>query len=168
MSEKTETRDEIIARSASGVQAVEDALVGLTEADLDLVRAETKWTIRQIVHHIVDGDDLWKAVIKAALGSSRGLFSFLWYWDVPQDEWVERWDYTGRAIAPSLALLRANRRHVVQLLQGRADAWERYTLITLPNGEKRATSVGYVVEMQTNHLLSHIDDIRRIRQAHDL
>jgi len=44
------------------------------------------WTIRQIVHHVAGGDDLWKAAIKAAIGNSRGLFSYCWYWDKPQDE----------------------------------------------------------------------------------
>jgi uncharacterized damage-inducible protein DinB len=168
MTKQTHNREEILDRYAQGPGQLEAALAGLSDVDLDAALTDDTWTIRQIVHHIVDGDDLWKAVIKAALGSSRGLFSFLWYWDIPQDEWAERWDYAGRAIEPALALLRANRRHIVQLLQGRPAAWEHYALITLRDGEERPTSVGYVVEMQADHLLSHIDDIRRIRQAHDL
>jgi uncharacterized damage-inducible protein DinB len=158
----------LLARYADGPDQLEAALAGLTEADLDLALTVGTWSIRQLVHHVVDGDDLWKAAIKAALGHSRGLFSFCWYWDKPQEEWAEDWHYAGRAIEPSLALFRANRRHIVQLLQQIPDAGERYTLITLPDGEKRPTPVHYVVQMQTDHVTGHVNDIRAIREAHHL
>ena len=85
--------------------------------------------IRQLVHHVVDGDDIWKLCIKAALGNSEGVFSLQWYWEVEQDTWVERWDYAGRAIEPSLALFRANRRHIVHLMERNPDGWERHVRI---------------------------------------
>jgi hypothetical protein len=56
MTETTETKEAIVARYASGTLAAEDALAGLTEADLDRTRAEGKWSIRQIVHHIADAE----------------------------------------------------------------------------------------------------------------
>ena len=157
-----------LAHYAEGPAQLEAALEGLAEADLDVALSADTWTIRQTVHHVVDGDDLWKMCIKAALGSSTGLFSYGWYWKIPQDTWVQSWDYAGRAIEPSLALFRANRSHVAQLLQQIPDGWERCSLITLPDGEEKPTSVGYVVEMQVNHVLGHVDDIWRIREAHGL
>ena len=167
MTEQRHDPDALLARYADGPAQLEAALAGLTEADLDLALTADTWTIRQLVHHVVDGDDLWKVCIKAALGSSRGLFSFQWYWDKPQEEWVESWDYAGRAIEPSLSLFQANRCHTVQLLRQIPDAWERHALITLPNGEERPTSVRYVVEMQAQHVTGHVNDIRTIRQAHN-
>jgi uncharacterized damage-inducible protein DinB len=168
MTEHLQDLDVILARYADGPAQLEAALAGLSEADLDVALTDDAWTIRQIVHHVVDGDDLWKVAIKAALGNSRMLFSYLWYWDIPQDIWAESWNYAGRAVEPSLALFRANRRHIVQLLQTIPAAWERYTLITLPDGEEKSTTISYVVEMQAHHVTHHIDDIRRIRQAHNL
>jgi hypothetical protein len=38
---------------------------------------------------VVDGDDIWKPCIKAALGNSDGLFSLQWYWEKPQTEWAQ-------------------------------------------------------------------------------
>jgi len=38
------------------------------------------------------------------------VFSLQWCWEVPQDTRVERWDYAGRVIEPSLALFRANQK----------------------------------------------------------
>jgi hypothetical protein len=159
---------ELLTRYAEGPEQLEAALAGLEEADLDVAQTPDGWTIRQIVHHIVDGDDLWSMCIKASLGDSRGLFSYGWYWEKPQDEWADNWGYAGREIEPSLALFRANRRHISQLLYQTPDAWEKYALITIPDGEEKATSVRYVVKMQTKHVEGHIEDIRAIRKKHKL
>ena len=166
MSEQTRDPDTILARYADGPAQLEAAIAGLTEADLDVAQTADTWTIRQLVHHVVDGDDIWKIGIKAALGNSTGTFTLQWYWDRPQDEWVESWCYAGRAIEPSLALFRANRRYIVQLLNQIPDAWERHISIKWPDGQVAQITVGYIVEMQAQHVVHHINDIRMIRQSH--
>ena len=88
----------ILAPYTDGVAQLEAAIPGLTESDLDIAQAASVWTIRQIVHHVIDGDDLWKVCIKAALGHSEGIFSLQWYCEKPQDKWVESWDDADRAI----------------------------------------------------------------------
>ena len=155
----------IMARYADGPARLEAAVAGLSEDELDSA-PRGGWSIRQIVHHIVDGDDLWKTCIKAALGNSEGQFSLLWYWDLPQDRWAERWAYAGRAIAPSLVLFRANRAHVLQLLREIPGAWDCTVNLPHPNGEIAPVSVGYVVEMQARHPEGHIRDIEAIRRVH--
>lgn len=166
MTEQERNPETILARYADGPAQLESAISGLKESELDLAQSSDSWSIRQIVHHVADGDDIWKIAIKAALGNSSGTYSLLWYWDKPQDEWVESWDYASRGIESSLGLFRANRRHMVQLLQPIPDAWERHIFIQRPDGEKRQTTVGYIVEMQADHVQGHIDDIRRIREVH--
>jgi hypothetical protein len=156
----------ILARYADGPVQLEAAIAGLTEEELDLAQTADTWTIRQIVHHTVDGDDIWKIAIKAALGNSTGTFTLQWYWGRPQDEWVESWGYAGRDIRPSLTLFRANRGHVLQLVNQVPDAWERSMSIEWPHGQEEQINVGYIVEMQAGHVLSHIEDIRTIRQTH--
>jgi hypothetical protein len=169
MTEQTYDPDAILARYADGPAQLEAAIGGLTETDLDMAQSADTWTIRQLVHHIVDGDDIWKVCIKAALGNSGGVFSLQWYWEVEQDTWVERWDYAGRAIGPSLALFRANRRHVVQLVGQNPDGWERHMRIQWPHRpEEERITVGDVIEMQANHVAHHVDDIRAIRQTRGL
>jgi hypothetical protein len=166
MTEQPRDPEAILARYADGPSQLEAAVAGLAEEELDLAQSADTWTIRQIVHHVVDGDDIWKIGIKAALGNSAGTFTLQWYWDRPQDEWVKSWDYAGRDIEPSLALFRANRRHTVQLLRRIPDAWEGSMSIEWPNGQKEQIAVGYIVEMQAGHVLSHVEDIRTIRQTH--
>ena len=155
-----------LARYADGPAQLEAALDGLTESDLNLAQTSDSWTIRQIVHHIADGDDIWKTCIKADLGNHEGLFSLQWYWDKPQTEWAANWKYANRRIEPSLALLRANRQHIVELVQQTHGAWEKSIRLKWPEGEEARITIGEVLEMQASHVVGHINDIRMIRQAH--
>jgi uncharacterized damage-inducible protein DinB len=168
MTEQAHDPEAILARYAAGPTQLAAAIAGLTEAELDVAQTAGTWTIRQIVHHIVDGDDLWKVYIKIALGNSSGTFSLQWYWDKPQEAWVESWRYAERAIEPSLALFQANRQHIAQLLQSIPDAWERSIFIQWPEGQKARTTVGWIVAMQANHVTGHVNDILAIRQTHHL
>ncbi|MCP4539616.1 MAG: DUF664 domain-containing protein [Chloroflexi bacterium] len=168
MTTQTDDPATILARYADGPAKLKAAIAGLTGAELDLAQTPDSWTIRQIVHHLADGDGLWQVCVKAALGNSPGVFSFQWYWDLPQDTWAENWNYAGRAIEPSLALFQANCCHVVQLVEQIPGAWERRILIKWPNGEEKEITAGWVIEMQTGHAIGHVEDIRSIRQTHNL
>ena len=53
---------------------------GLADRDLDLSNNGQGWTIRQYIHHIVDGDDLWKSFILQAVGDSKETFELNWSW----------------------------------------------------------------------------------------
>jgi hypothetical protein len=166
MSEPLSNQSEIIANYASGPDRLEAAITGLSDGELDMALSDDSWTIRQIVHHVTDGDDIWKQFIKRAIGNPEGEFTLQWYWEIPQDEWVKLWVYEERAIEPSLALFRANRAHIVQLLEHATDPWEKSLSIRWPNGETQEISVGWVVGIQAQHVEGHLDDMRRIREAH--
>ena len=152
------------ARFVDGPAQLEQALTGLHDTDLDAPPVQGGWTIRQIVHHIVDGDDLWKACIKAALGNPQGEFTLEWYWEVPQDAWADRWAYAGRPIDASLALFKAIRAHIAQLLAHVPDAWSRSIAVRKPTGETTRLTVGAIVAMQTDHVQHHVHRILAIRK----
>jgi hypothetical protein len=96
MDEQLSDRKAIIARYAAGPNQLETAIAGLSEGELDIAESDGTWTIRQIVHHIADGDDIWKVFIKRAIGNPGGKFDLQWYWAMPQDEWVKSWAYASR------------------------------------------------------------------------
>jgi len=155
-------RDSVIARYIEGPTLLERALSGLKEADLDTTPSKGGWTIRQIVHHIVDGDDIWKICIKQALGNDQSEFSLDWYRVMPQDVWADRWAYALRSVDVSLALLKANRDNVMQLLELVPDGWNRTVRFREPNGKIEIVPVGFVIEMQANHVVHHIQQIEAI------
>ena len=157
--------DELIANYGSCPSQLEAAILGLSERNLDIGKSTEDWTIRETIHHIADGDDMWKLFIKRAIGNPNGEYAFDWYWQVPQDEWAKRWSYKERSIEPSLALFRANRSHIVQLLRHTPGALEKSLRVRWPTklGEQEV-KVALVVEGQTQHALAHIAEIRDIRK----
>lgn len=166
MDEQLSDREAIIARYADGPNQLETAIAGLSEGELDIAESDGTWTIRQIVHHVADGDDIWKVFIKRAIGNPRGKFDLQWYWAMPQDEWAKSWAYASREIGSSLALFRASRGHIVQLLEHMPEVWERSLLVRWPNEEEQEVKVAWVVKMQAEHMPGHVDDIQRARQVH--
>jgi uncharacterized damage-inducible protein DinB len=165
MSERPETRDEIMARYAAGIQAVEDALAGLAEADLDLARAENKWTIRQIVHHIADAELLWEVAIKSALGNCGCLFDASWY--IIGNGWADPLQYATRPADGAFGLYKAIRQQILELLEYVPDPWEKYVLFHWANpDEARRWTVGEIVTWQARHALIHVEQILETREVH--
>lgn len=157
----------ILRRYREGPAMLEEALAGLGDADLDAPPATGGWTIRQIAHHVVDGDDLWKICVKAALGNDQGEFTLAWYWSVPQEAWAERWAYAHRSLDVSLALFRANRDHILQLLAAVPDGWDRSLAFRKRDGQITRLSVGFVMEMQADHVAHHVKRIRALRHERE-
>jgi catechol 2,3-dioxygenase-like lactoylglutathione lyase family enzyme len=157
--------EELLECYARGVEALDAALAGLSEAELDLAKAPGEWTIRQIVHHIADADDLWTMAIKAALTSDGCEYRHSWY--SPDNVCAQTLDYAGRAIKPALALLRANRAHLLQLVRHLPGAWERSIWFAW-RGEPAShqVTVATMLEGQAGHALAHCAEIRAIRKIH--
>ena len=168
MIEQSNVTGKTLAQYIDGLADLEKILLGLSAKELGLSLAPDSWSIRQIIHHLADGDEIWRTCIKAALGNEQGLFTLRWYWDKPQLEWSQNWHYAGRDIQLSLAILRANRRQMVELINLSPGALEKSIRLQKPDGGEEAVTVGYIIGMQGRHVLGHIEDIRRILQAsHD-
>jgi len=162
------SRKDILSRYAAGPGMLESAIHGLDPTQLDLTVSPESWSIRQLIHHIADGDYLWKEFLLRAAGDPEREFSLEWYWCLPQDEWVKRWSYAGRDLEPSFALLKANRQHTQEMLEQVPWLWDKSLLIPTMQGGQERVSVGEVVEMQARHVEAHVDDIRQIRQFHGI
>jgi uncharacterized damage-inducible protein DinB len=156
-------QDSVLGRYMEGPALLERALADIQEAELDAPPSQGGWTIREIAHHVVDGDDVWKTCIKVALGNEQAEFSLEWYRAQPQEVWAKNWAYDNRSLDVSLDLLKANRSHVHQLLGQVPDGWHRSVEFRKSNGETVRLPVGAVVEMQADHLEHHVKQIRAIR-----
>ena len=157
-----EDRTGTISRYQEGPLLLEQVVKGLADADLDAKPSRGGWTIRQIVHHIVDGDDIWKACIKMAMGNEEGEFALAWYGAQPQETWGDRWAYTKRSIDVSLSLFKAIRAHVLQLIESAPEVWNRSVVVRTHKGDGERVPVGFVVQMQADHVFRHIERIRAI------
>lgn len=162
MNDSAVKQAEILARYLTGPEKLAQVVSGLAETQLDTAPRPGSWTVRQIVHHLADGDDLWKGFIKQAIGNPGGEFSLAWYWSMPQDEWAARWQYAARDIEPSLALFRSIREHIGQLLETNPHAWHNKLTVQLPQGKSETVTIGEIVEMQAHHVEHHLSAIRDI------
>jgi uncharacterized damage-inducible protein DinB len=157
-----EDRTGTISRYREGPLVLEEVVKGLTDPDLDARPSRGGWTIRQIVHHVADGDDIWKACIKMAMGNEEGEFALGWYGALSQESWGDRWDYTKRSIDVSLFFFKAIRAHVLQLIESAPEVWNRSVVVRTSKGEVERVPVGFVVQMQADHVFHHIERIRAI------
>ena len=99
-----------------------------------------------------------------AIGNPGATYRLDWY---RQDPWVDALGHAGRPVAEALDLLRANRCHLVQLLEHLPDAWEQYVLIPrpeYPDGYKMV--VKDIVLTQAVHIPWHTEQVRETRQMH--
>src|SRR5918912_3688951 len=145
MAEQQPNPDELLARYTDGPAQLARVLASVTEIELDWAQESNTWTIRQFVHHLADGDALWTNPIKMALGDGPVIFELKWYWTVAQDTWAEHWKYSERSVAPSIALLSANREHVVQLLRHSPEWWERSVTIEWPDGSRGQPTIADII-----------------------
>ena len=113
-----------------GAEQLDVALEGLSESQLDLARAQGKWTIREIVHHIRDAEDVWQTIIKAALGNTGCTFDISWY--IPDNKCAVQLDYANRPIHCAVELFKAARRYIADLVKHLPNTMERSALITQP------------------------------------
>ncbi len=162
MTDITLDRSTVLSDYLAAPDCLVQMVAGLDAATLDRSLTSDTWTIRQLVHHIVDGDDLWSVAVKAAIGNPNGVFTLQWYWDVPQTTWAERWHYADRDMRPSLELFKANRRHIAQLLEVVPEAWERAITISARGHEDECVPVIEIFAMQAHHALGHMSEIEQI------
>ena len=64
---------EILNAYAQGPELLVSALKDIPEELLGQALDEENWSIRAIIHHIVEGDDLFVPFIKQALGGLGGV-----------------------------------------------------------------------------------------------
>ncbi len=151
---------EVLARFVRAPSELEALLADLPAGQLQTEAHPGGWTLAQVIHHIADGDDLWKACILAGLGEASPVYSLEWYWSLPQDQWSQSWRYASRPIADSLALFRANRSITATILAGTARWWERQVSIRSNSGALETTTLLEVVGDQADHALQHVEEIR--------
>ncbi len=156
-----------ISRYREGPDLLEQAVIGLRDSQLDARPPGGGWSVREIVHHIADGDDIWKMGLKMAIGNEQAEFDLGWYASLSQVTWGNRWAYDRRPIGASLSLLRATREHVVQLLESVPEAWKRTIHVRTPKGGIEQVPVGCVIRMQADHVVHHLERICAILQGGD-
>lgn len=158
--EVTRTPQETLALYLQAPRELQSIMEEIGEEELDLSQTAGGWTIRQIVHHLADGDVMQLPRIKTALAEPGRTWVANAY--SPQG-WSDSVGYGRFAVGASVNLFVATREHVAELLQHLPpEAWERYTV----NASGERMSVGRSLGLLASHALEHIDEIVEIRRLH--
>lgn len=141
---------------------VEAAVHGLTESDFDLCRAPGAWSIREIIHHIVDAyTTTWHCVF-AAVGKSGTPYYLDWYDE--SNSWAVTMHYAHRPVDPALALLRAFHVYTNGVLEHVPDVHRchvRYHRTRVAS--ERKLTVRELLTHLNSHIHHHLDQIRATR-----
>jgi hypothetical protein len=149
-------RTRLIEQYRAGYAALEAALAGITDGELDRGPGPDDWTPRQVAHHVADSETTAYVRLRRILAE-----------DDPQivgydeAEFARRLHY-DRPIEPSLAVVRAVRDASVQLLGAiTPDEWERAGSHT----ESGRYSVDDWLRIYAAHPEDHAAQIGRARRA---
>ncbi len=153
---------EILYAYSQGPKLLSSALHDIPIELLDLAPDKENWSIRAIIHHIVEGDDLFVPFIKQALGGLGGEYQMDWYFNLPQNEWGKRWGYDKRGINTALALYSANRNHISSILDSVGEPWNYKLIITWPDHEPIEYNIPDIMDIQIHHLDEHLREIQNI------
>jgi len=161
--------DPLLERTSKLPEQLEKTIAGLDEAQLNLTLG-TGWSIREYVHHTVEGELMWQMFLRAILGTNGIEFPIRWYFNLSQDEWAKRWVYVKRDVRPTLALFHGSIASLVELLRNiPAEAWEHSGWVTWPGDNKETClTVQDILLMHLGHMDQHTADIQAIRRAHQV
>ncbi len=148
-------------------EQLEEAIAGLDETDLDLRKGDD-WSIREIVCHLVEGEQLWQINLRTIIGLNGSKFPFEWYFELSQTQWSERWAYGTRSLKVMLDLFHANIKYLADILKKLPSSiWEHYGRVTWPGAkEETHLTVRDIIEIHIRHMQGHTADIKAIRAVH--
>lgn len=149
--------DQILSIYRDGPPRLRTTVSDLTDSQLDTPWVPGKWTLRQIIHHVVDSDLSTFNVIRMALAlPDRQIQSDLW----TPDDWMAGLDCARRPVGPALALLEAARDWVLEVLSHLPDGLDRS--VTWPSGYR--AEVRDLLRQVGGHGLHHIKQIEDTRE----
>jgi hypothetical protein len=147
-----ERRRMLVRRYREGASAVEAALAGATEAELDARPAAGGWTAREVAHHVADSE------ITSAIRLRRLIAE-----DEPAivgydgDEFARRLYYGSRPVAGAVAAIGAVRALTAEILDRLSEEeWAR----TGSHDEHPSYGVQAWLEIYAAHCHDHADQIR--------
>ena len=147
-------RSQLLDRYRGGYAAVEGALAGITDDELDRPGPDGGWSPRQVAHHLADSEATAYVRLRRLIAEDEPVIVG---YDEP--EYARRLHY-DRPVGSSLAVLGAVRAASLELLESLTPAeWERRGTHT----ESGPYSVDDWLGIYANHSHDHASQIRTAR-----
>jgi len=149
-------REALIERYEEGHRIIAAALEGISEAELIARETEGSWSVREIVHHLADGELMGAVRLRLLIAQET---PFVAAYD--QEAFVHRL-YPDRPIEPSLAAIAAARAATIPILRRlRDEQWQRSGV----HSESGRYTVEDWLQISVTHLEDHVEQLRRARST---
>ncbi|MEO5580249.1 MAG: YfiT family bacillithiol transferase [Gemmatimonadaceae bacterium] len=146
----------MIAQLRACPEAMRAAVAGLGETQLDTRYRDGGWTVRQVVHHLVDSHVNAYLRFKWTVAEEHPTIK-----TYDQDAWAEMSD-SKLPVEPSLAILDGlHERWAVFLSQLPASAWSR----GLVHPERGEMTLDDLLVMYAGHGINHVRQITHLRES---
>jgi len=156
----TMTHDEraaLLARYRDGAAAFTSVVARLGDAELDARPFPGEWTVREICHHLADGEINSAVRLRRLIAEDDPLLP-----GYDEMEFSRRLHYDNREIGPSVAAATAVRAATLQILERLGeDEWAR----TGTHGEQGPYGVEAWLRDYADHPWDHADQARRVVEA---
>jgi len=150
-------RAALVQRYRDGADHFISTVAGIANAELDARPFAGEWTVREIAHHLADGELNSAVRLRRLIAEDQPLLA-----GYDEMEFSRRLHYGEREIGPSLAAMAAARAATVQILDRLSETeWAR----TGTHSEQGPYGVVAWLRDYANHPWDHADQARRVLEA---
>ena len=154
MSMTREERAALLDRYRDGAAEFAAAVAGVTASELDAHPVEGEWSIREIAHHLADGELTSAVRLRRLIAEDDA--AILGYYE---RTFTDRLHATERSISSSVEAAAAARSSTLSILERLTDdEWQR----TGTHSESGAYGVERWLEIYAEHPWEHADQVRRV------
>lgn len=148
----------IVNRYKKASEALQEAVKNLSEESMDLARDHGKWTIREIVHHIVECDLNYFQINRYALANTGAKYLFN---EFDAHLWKENMEHSNRSVHIEVKLFEMMRNYIAYLCETLPNALDR--ILIHQNGQ---ATVRDALKHDIEHSYHHIEQILETRRVH--
>ena len=131
-------------------------MAGLTEEQLRRPEAPGKWSMAEVIQHLVDSEVVWAYRVRTVVAEDRPTLT-----GYDQDLWVRNLRYRGHRAEELVADLKALRDCNLRFLRGLDDEERQRVGVHNERGEE---TVDQMLRLYAGHDLVHLAQLERIRQ----
>jgi len=137
--------------------ALRAAVAGVDSARLSKPEAPDKWSVRQVLAHLVDSEIVWGWRLRMTLAHDRPAIT-----GYDQDRWAEHLHYADADPQQAIETFEVLRRWNLKLLEHATDEDLARVGVHSERGEE---SVAHLMKMYAGHDILHLRQIARILQG---
>lgn len=149
---------DLLERFRRGGELLATATTGAAGAELDFKPGADKWSVRQIVCHLADSEQVGAMRLRQTIAEDNPTVA--WY---DEGAWAEKLDYARRKLSQAVETFRRTRAENYELLKELPEqAWSRpYT-----HSKYGPNNLLGLLKTYTEHAENHVVQLRTVRQAY--